>query len=61
MFFEINDFIERCMAAGDPTKDYADSIYLAYTDFGNCDRTPEEIVREDAEISGYKFLGESHN
>jgi len=44
------EWIERAVKAGAPTNDYADSLYLAYTDDGESDMSPEQIVADDAAI-----------
>ena len=44
------EWIKRLMDAGIPTEDVADTIYMAYTDDGECDRTPEEVAKIEIDI-----------
>ena len=44
------EWIKRCVTAGAPSEDYADSLYMAYTDDGESNLTPEEIAQEDAAV-----------
>ena len=45
------EWIDRAVAAGAHSADYADSLFEAYTDMaGESDLTPEEVVAEDARI-----------
>lgn len=45
-----SEWIKRAVAAGAHSEDYADSLYLAYTDDGESNMTPEQVVEEDMAI-----------
>lgn len=51
-----SEFIQRLMAAGCHTEDYADSLYLAYTDINGCSQlTPEEVMEEDKQFKPFLY------
>lgn len=52
--FDKSDWIARCMTAGAKTEDHADTLYLAYTDDGKSDCTPESALADwqEGQVAG---------
>ena len=47
MYFTREEFVRRAVETGKVSEDYADTLYLSFTDRGATDLTPEQIVYDD--------------